>query len=178
MTMMRNLWNKIYPVAHKKSILLVITGIIVIISLLITWYLFSTKSVYYINKDNHTLIYDRIVSKPLKTESPIQAFLRTYLSGASDYKAKIPFTYETRLLTISHDQQENVLILNWNAYFYKALEQDTAEQEITLLLCSLKKNFPLRTVFFLVEGSPLIWSWKNDDLGSGIEMNKVILEKK
>ncbi|MGL4677160.1 MAG: GerMN domain-containing protein [Brevinema sp.] len=179
MTVIRNCLNRMssFTNQHKKNIRLVIIGSIIVLSLSITKYIFSTKNVYYLNKDSHRLIHNRIVSKALGSESSIQAFLRHYLSGSSDYKAKIPFTHETRLLTVSHDRQEKVLILNWNSYFYKVLEQDTAEQEITLLLFSLKKNFSIETVLFLVEGSPLIWNWKNHDLGNGISINEVFLEK-
>ena len=157
---------------HMKIILKFCLAVLCFI--LLSWgkYLFETNSVYYINKDQGIVFSERINVHTIGIESKIQAFLRAYLAGSQDYKAKIPFTYETRLISASHDKDEKTVILNWNSYFYRALEQKNVDKDIEVLLNSLKKNFSIDKVYFLVEGSKLAVDWKNKSLGDGIALNE------
>ena len=157
---------------HRKIILR--TCLVLVFFIIFSWgkYLFETKSVYYLNKDQGTVFSERINVDIIGIESDIQSFLRSYLAGSQDYKAKIPFTYETRLISASHDKDEKTLILNWNSYFYRALEQKNVDKDIEVLLNSLEKNFSIDKVYFLVEGSKLAVDWKNKSLGDGIALNE------
>ena len=157
---------------HRKIILR--TCLVLVFFIIFSWgkYLFETKSVYYINKDQGLVFSERINVDIIGIESDIQSFLRSYLAGSQDYKAKIPFTYETRLISASHDKDEKTLILNWNSYFYRALEQKNVDKDIEVLLNSLEKNFSIDKVYFLVEGSKLAVDWKNKSLGDGITLNE------
>ncbi len=157
---------------HRKIILR--TCLVLVFFIIFSWgkYLFETKSVYYLNKDQGTVFSERINVDIIGIESDIQSFLRSYLAGSQDYKAKIPFTYETRLISASHDKDEKTLILNWNSYFYRALEQKNVDKDIEVLLNSLEKNFSIDKVYFLVEGSKLAVDWKNKSLGDGITLNE------
>ena len=157
---------------HRKIILR--TCLVLVFFIIFSWgkYLFETKSVYYLNKDQGTVFSERINVDIIGIESDIQSFLRSYLAGSQDYQAKIPFTYETRLISASHDKDEKTLILNWNSYFYRALEQKNVDKDIEVLLNSLEKNFSIDKVYFLVEGSKLAVDWKNKSLGDGITLNE------
>ena len=158
---------------HIKMILKSCLVVLCIIALFWGKYLFETKPVYYIDKDQGTVFSERIEVRTIGIESKVQAFLRVYLAGSKNYKAKIPFTYETRLISTSHDKDEKILILNWNSYFYRALEQKNIDKDVEVLLKSLKKNFSIDKVYFLVEGSKLVVDWQNKSLGDGIELNKI-----
>lgn len=164
-------------IKNKKAIAIFFISIVFTIALSLQIYNWTTKKVYYLNKDTHEVIFDRIYTKRVGSESAIQSFLRRYLAGDTDYKAKMPFSYETRLLSASHNEKADVLVLNWNSYFYKALEQDTADLEIELLLLSLKQNFSISTVFFLVEDAVIHISWESLDLSQGIDLQNLDLEK-
>ncbi len=160
----------------KKHIKIILKGSLIgLVFIMLCWgkYLFETKTVYYINKDKGAIYSERIKIRTVSVESNIQSFLRTYLAGSQNYKTKIPFTYETRLISASHDKDEKTLILNWNSYFYRALEQKDVDKDIEVLLKSLKKNFSIDKVYFLVEGSELVVAWQNKSLGDGIELNKI-----
>ena len=149
--------------------------LVILCFIVLSWgkHLFETKTMYYINKDKGTVYSERIEVHTVGIESNIQSFLRTYLAGSQNYKTKIPFTYETRLISASHDKKEKTLILNWNSYFYRALEQENIDKDIEVLLKSLKKNFSIDKIYFLVEGSKLVVDWQNMSLGDGIELNKI-----
>lgn len=160
----------------EKYIKIILKSCLVVLCfVMLSWgkYLFETKPVYYINKDQGIICSERIKMHTIGVESEIQAFLRTYLAGSQHYKTKIPFTYETRLISASHDKDQKTLILNWNSYFYRALEQKNIDKDIEVLLKSLKKNFSIDRVYFLVEGSKLVVDWENKSLGDGIELNKI-----
>ena len=159
----------------KKHIKPILKACLVVLCFIVfSWgkYLIQTKSVYYLNKDQGTVFSERIDVDVIGVESKMQAFLRSYLAGSQDYKAKIPFTYETRLISASHDKDEKTLILNWNSYFYRALEQKGVDKDIEILLKSLEKNFSIDKTYFLVEGSKLTVDWKNKSLGDGIALNE------
>ena len=163
-------------ISIKKHIKIILKSCLIVgCFIALAWgkYLFETKTVYYINKDKGTIYSERIDVRNVGIESDIQSFLRSYLVGSQNYKTKIPFTYETRLISASHDKNENTLILNWNSYFYRALEQKNIDKDIEVLLKSLKKNFSIDKVYFLVEGSKLVVDWQNKSLGDGIELNKI-----
>ena len=164
------------PAFVKKHIKIILrSGLVVVCFILLLWgkYLLETKPVYYINKDQGFIFSERIEVRTIGIESKIQAFLRAYLAGSQNYKAKIPFTYETRLISASHDKDKKTLVLNWNSYFYRALEQKNVDKDIEILLNSLKKNFSIDKVYFLVEGARLVVDWQNKSLGDGIELNEI-----
>ena len=160
----------------KKHIKIILKSCLVVACFIIfAWgkYFFETRDVYYVNKDQGTIYSERIEVHTVGIESDIQSFLRSYLAGSQNYKTKIPFTYETRLISASHDRDEKTLVLNWNSYFYRALEQKNVDKDIEVLLKSLKKNFAIDKVYFLVEGSKLVIDWQGNSLGNGIELNKI-----
>lgn len=132
---------------------------------------FTTREVYYIYKDYQEVFVERIPVKRISTESDLQAFVRSYFVGSHEYQAKLPFTHETQILSISHDIQRKILVLNWNSYIYKALEQSGADLDVQLFLKSLKKNYQVEKVYFLVEGAPLVWD--RMDMSVGIAMDKI-----
>ncbi len=160
----------------RKTVSIVV-GIVITIIISIPIYNIVFKEVYYLHKDSFVILKNKIRVKRIGSESVIQGFLRNYLAGSTDYKAKIPFTYETLLLSASHDKDKKILVLNWNSYFYKALEKDIVEEEIKLLLFSLKRNFNISTVFFLVEGAPINISLGDIDLSREINPQNINLEK-
>lgn len=163
----------IFTQKYRIHLLCILTIICFIIALKQFNYFTNTRPAYYLNKNTHKILKTRIKNKPIEMESAIQTYIREYLAGSIDYNTKIPFTSDTILLSISHDQNHSVLILNWNAYFYKALEQENIDEEIELLLKSIKKNFSINKVFFLVEGSKITWNWKGKNLNDAIDLSVI-----
>ncbi|MDK2819174.1 MAG: GerMN domain-containing protein [Spirochaetota bacterium] len=182
--MINNEYIKAYINKYQKILLDFIKQYIKIILICCFVFLFITifslvkyfsgiANVYYIEKDKGIVFSEKIFVYTIGLESDIQSFLRAYLTGSQNYKAKIPFTYETRLISVSHDKNKKILILNWNSYFYRALEQKDSDREIKILLKSLKHNFSIDKVYFLVEGSKLAIELQDNILGDGIELNQI-----
>lgn len=165
------LWNVIKPL--KKKIFVSVAVYLCVILAVSIHRQFTTKVAYYLHKDTGVTLKERIKVNKIGFESDIQSFMRSYLSGSKNYNVKIPFTYNVRVIGINHSQNNKVLVLNWNSYFYKVLEDKQSEKEIELLLLTLKNNFNVDIVYFLVEGAGILVKLEKLDLGMGIELNKI-----
>ena len=187
----QNIRSKIEVVASKIIVILKkiksqypITALIIIgVVLLYTGgkqlnYYLNSDVFYYADKDKSTEFTETQRIKKVSNESSLQASISQYLKGSYNYKGKIPFIPFTQIIDISHNAAEGIVILNWNSYFYKALESPTIEQDIKLLLKTMAKNYPVETVYFFVEGVNLNnVFWMDLNLGQGLDLKNLTLKK-
>ncbi|SFB68063.1 hypothetical protein SAMN02745150_00139 [Brevinema andersonii] len=154
----------------KKESFFVFIGFVLFTVIRLVFIVAATNTFYYQNKNNSKFLHERRRIKPLQFESPLQALVRLYISGGLNYDAKIPFSSESQILGIYHDSQMKNLVLDWNSFFVRDLQNDNIDTDMKLLFKTLKENTSVEMVYFLVEGGLNGLYWNDMLLDKGINL--------
>lgn len=154
----------------KKELFFVFIGFVLFTVVRLGFIFATTDIFYYQNKNNRKFLHERRRIKPLQFESPLQALVRLYISGGLNYNAKIPFSAESQILGIYHDSQMKNLVLDWNGFFVRDLQNDDIDTDMNLLFKTLKENTSVEMVYFLVEGGLNELYWNDMLLDKGISL--------
>lgn len=158
---------------YQKEFKYLLFFIIIVLCISYFFIFMLSKTFYYMDKDTFKQISEQRYIIKGKQETFLQALLRTYLDGSNTYIGKIPFMHDSSLLSISHDRNKKILVLNWDPNFVKVSEQPLFEKDITYLLKTIKKNTTIQKVYFVINNNVLSIPWKNQDLSSGILIKEV-----
>lgn len=140
--------------------------------------LIGTRVFYYQNQFQSGIITDRRRIKTIPPESSLQAYVRMYFSGGQVYQARLPYEGRQRILGIYHDAAKDTLVIDWAAGFASSWQDDTLKEDTELFFQSLKKNFPIKNVRFLVEGRPAGLKWNEYSFDTGVPVGEEISPKK
>jgi len=170
--------SKIYIVSIYAQYKLIIIYVAIIIVLFLSikhiFYLLTTDVFYYQHKDfPNEIIQERRQIKKIENESYTQAMIRIYLSGSIYYTGKMPFSYDIKVISISHGRDNKILILNWNNYFLRDINQRIVTRDIELLLKTIKRNSNIGKVYFLIENNKFPILWKGKKLEYGILLKEI-----
>lgn len=139
--------------------------------------LIGTRAFYYQNQFQSGIITDRRRIKTIPPESSLQAYVRMYFSGGQGYQARLPYEGRQRILGIYHDAAKDTLVINWAEGFASSWQEGTLKQDTKLFFRSLKKNFPIKNVRFLVEGRPAGLKWDEYSFDTGVPVGEEISKK-
>ncbi|MGL5254946.1 MAG: hypothetical protein ACRC9L_08145 [Brevinema sp.] len=170
-----------YVNSHKNIILKISLGILSLVILLFGIHFWATKPFYYGDRLNsNRIITERMSLRLFSSESDLQAYIRQYFLGNDNYQIRLPYNSVGRMIGIYHDTPKETLIINWNSEFYLSWQEGVPTRDTQLFFYSIKRNFPVKTIRYLIDGRsiPILWEEQRLDLGVNIESITIQKNKK
>ncbi|MGL5721750.1 MAG: hypothetical protein ACRCY4_05055 [Brevinema sp.] len=164
---------------HRKILIKIGLSIVVVIATYTSVFFLTTKPFYYGDRLNDgKIIVERMKVSSFDSESELQAYVRQYLIGNANYQIKLPYNSAGRIMGIYHDTSTENLVINWNPEFYVSWEEGLNMEDTLLFFYSIKKNFPVKTIRYLIDGRSIPITWEEQRLDEGINLDTVAIQKK